>query len=65
MVEMSEKSEIEKCDDEIEKKLGELHEMENQRKKTPFTANNKARKKKQWKLWPKFNFFSHSSRLSL
>jgi hypothetical protein len=38
------KTEAESCDEEIAKKLAELHEMESQRNKSPFTANNKVRK---------------------
>ena len=36
-------TEIQKCDAEIAQKLVELHEMDNQRMKSPFTNANKVR----------------------
>lgn len=38
-----EMNEIQKCDEEIAEKLVDLHEMESQRTKSPFTAANKVR----------------------
>jgi hypothetical protein len=42
-----EKSEIDQCDAEIAQKLVELHEMEAQRLKSPFTNTNRVKSKEK------------------